>query len=291
MDAVRGAWGRWADWCGAQEDARPLTWTRIAVCTVVVLDMLRLLQLGLVKVIFVPFEQGGLVGRSTDAWFTDDLLGASMGGPAAFAVTVACMVMGACGILVRPALVIGALAYAQLGHCYPAGDRAIDRLLRTVLLLLAIGGPRAYPTWRLLTAEARERLTTSAWPGRMIRWLLVLVYLSAGSAKVLRQPEWLFPHGRAVLYRILADPLTGSLDPVAAQQWGWLFKLLGQGTIVMELSAPLLLTRLAPVWGLGAVAMHLGIAALMDLGMFSWGMLALYPVVYGPTWLRWAARR
>ena len=137
-----------------------------------------------------------------------------------------------------------------------------------------------------LSAEAKDQLRASAWPARLIRWLLVLVYLSAGAAKLVEQPEWLFPSGRPVLYRILADPLTGSLDPVRAQHWGWLLKLLGQGTVGMELTAPLLLTPLAPLWGLGAVTMHLGIAALMDLGMFSWGMLALYPVVYVPAWLR-----
>ena len=33
-------------------------------------------------------------------------------------------------------IVFGALAYAQLGHLYPPGDRAIDRILRTALLIL-----------------------------------------------------------------------------------------------------------------------------------------------------------
>ena len=41
------------------------------------------------------------------------------------------------GVAARPALLIGVLAYAQAGHLYAPGDRGIDRILRTVLLIWA----------------------------------------------------------------------------------------------------------------------------------------------------------
>ena len=38
--------------------------------------------------------------------------------------------------------------------------------------------------------------------------------------------------------------------------------------------------------------MHLGIALTMTLGMFSWGMLALYPILLAPFfWTPWTAKQ
>ncbi len=55
-------------------------------------------------------------------------------------------------------------------------------------------------------------------------------------------------------------------------------------TVALELSSLLLLTRWAPWWGIVGALMHVGIFSMMELGMFSWGMLALYPIVFAP-WL------
>ena len=283
------AWGRFVTACSRQEDDRALQAVRIAVCCVVALDLLRVAQLGLVAQLFVPYEAGGMVGESHWAWVFDRVLPPAVAGPTLWATTLGCMVLGALGIAARPALVVGALAYAQLGHLDPGADLGIDRLLRTVMLLLAVGGPPALSPWRAFQGGAAR--LTRAWPRLVLLWVLVLVYLSAGTAKLVNQPAWVVPHGRPVLYRILADPLAGRLDAVAVQGWDWLFTLLGQGTIALELSAPLLLTRFAPRWAVGAVVMHLGIAGLMHLGMFSWGMLALYPAVYAGPVIDWLARR
>lgn len=280
-------WRRWVAWCAREGEARPLHAVRVLVCMTVVLDLLSVWWCDL-GAIFVPFADGGIAERTAPAYVLDVLLPSGTAGLWASAVAVLCLSSAAMGVAVRPMLLVGVLAWAQLGHLFPGGDRAIDRLLRGVLLLLAVAGPDAVPFWR-----GGGSKVTAVWPAAFIRWLLVLVYLSAGLAKVTEQPAWIFPEGRAVLYRIVASPMSGSFDPMHAQ-WGWLWRPLGQATVLLELTSPFLLTRWAPVWGLGAITMHLGIAATMHLGLFSWGMLALYPVVYGDrlfaAWDRWRGK-
>jgi hypothetical protein len=194
----------------------------------------------------------------------------------AWAVTIAAMALASVGVFPRAALLVGTLAYAQLGHLYPPGDRAIDRLLRTVLLLVACSGAH-----RRLALTGDRAETIRAWPADTIRVLLVLVYLSAGIGKLQQQPGWLALSGTPVLYRVMTDPLAAHVDAHAALPWWPILRVLGWGTIALELSSPLILTRWARWWAVGGIAMHLGIAMTMDLGMFSWGMLALYPVILG----------
>jgi hypothetical protein len=92
------------------------------------------------------------------------------------------------------------------------------------------------------------------------------------------------------LLRILIDPLSGHLDPATWAQWPWLFRLGSWATIIIEVSAPLLLTRYARYWAVLGVSMHLLIALTMDLGMFSWGCLAFYPLLLEPWFTRFIDR-
>ena len=78
----------------------------------------------------------------------------------------------------------------------------------------------------------------------------------------------------------MVDPLAAHMDPHRMLAWEWPLRIMGWGTIAFELSVPLIWTRWAPYWALIGVTMHLGIFYTMDLGMFSWGMLSLYPLVF-----------
>ena len=126
----------------------------------------------------------------------------------------------------------------------------------------------------------------------LLRWLLMIVYLDAGFVKLPTALRWLDP-AQPELYTILTDPLAGRLDAATWAAHPWPFWFGGLATLVVECSAVLVLTRWAPYWACFACFIHLGIAATMDLGMFPWGMLALYPVLWAP-WLvrardRWRA--
>jgi len=89
-----------------------------------------------------------------------------------------------------------------------------------------------------------------------------------------------------MLYRIMADPMAARLDPdnpLWRDLWP-VFRLAGMGTVIWEVCSPLLLTRWSHIYGIAGILMHIGIAVGMKLGMFSYGMLSLYPVVMAP-WL------
>ena len=275
---------------GRQTDPLPLALVRILAPLCIVVDLLEAARLGLVTAYWRPASAGGLSRFSGEYAVIDDL-SPLWGGPVTWLVTVIAMLLVAAGVAVRPALVVGVVAYAQLGHLYPPGDRAIDRLLRTVLLILIFSGAhRRLSVWQLLR-KIPPAVSIPAWPADLIRFVLVLMYLGAGLHKIGSTAGWIDPTQPSPIYRILTDPLSGRLDPVAFEDWQGVAYALSVGTVLLELTPLLLLTRLAPYWAMCGVLMHLGIAATMHLGMFSWGMLSLYPLLFS-AWIvrRWGAR-
>ncbi len=276
----------WHDLTAREEDPLPLALIRVLAPLVIVLDLLQVARLGLVTAYFRTAEAGGLSRFSGSRAFVDDL-SPLWGGPVTWLLCVLSLSLASLGVAVRPALAVGLLTYAQLGHLYPPGDRAIDRLLRTVLLILIFSAShRRLSLWQHLRGiPAAVRIP--AWPADLIRYILVLMYLGAGIHKLGSDPGWLNPDKPNPIYRILTDPLAGRLSPVTFESWRWTAYALSVGTIVLECSALLILTRHAPRWAVLGATMHLGIAATMHLGMFSWGMLSLYPLLFAP----WIIRR
>lgn len=284
-------WRWWHDHTSRQEDPLPLALIRVLVPLVVVLDLLQVARLGLVTTYWRTADAGGL-SRFSGKHAVVDALSPLWGGPLTWLVCVSSMTLASLGVATRPALLLGLLAYAQLGHLYPPGDRGIDRLLRTVLLVLLFSGAhRRLSLWQHLR-KIPFAPRVPAWPSGLIRFILVLMYLGAGLHKLGSDLGWLDPSKPNPVYRIIADPLAGKLDPVTFEDWHWVGYAFSVGTIALECSALLILTRHAPRWAVLGVAMHLGIAATMHLGMFSWGMLSLYPLLFAP-WIvsRWGSER
>ena len=277
-------WRWWVDRVHRPVDSTPFAWVRILTASALLGDLLRVAQLGMVRTLFVTGEHGGLGAFQDDTFVLDRVLG-SQAGLVAYGTTLVCMALTAVGVAVRPAIVVGVLAYAQLGHCFPPGDRAIDRVLRCVLLLLLFTNAHRRLSLGNLLRRLPPLRTTARWAEDLLRWFLVLVYLSAGIAKLMQQPRWLASDGTPVVYRVMTDPLAGQLDAAFWWDHPLLFRVAGWGTIALELGAVLLLTRLAPWWATLGLLMHLGIFFTMKLGMLSWGMLAVYPVLLWP-WIQ-----
>lgn len=273
-------WRWWVAFTSRKTDARPLAIVRVALPAILLVDLLRVAQIGNVLHYYRPYVAGGVNVQQDDMFILDDLLGNDWGGPVAWLVTVLCMPLISLGVATRPALLIGAFFYGQTGHCYPAGDRAIDRLVRTIFLILLFSGAHR----RFALGAKRVATRINAWPEDLIKWILVMMYTSAGVSKLMQQPRWLSTEGVPVLYRIMTDPMAAWLDPVIAQPFYPLFRVGGWATIALECVAVLLMTRLGRYWAILGAGMHLGIATFMNLGMFSWAMLALYPVLFAP-WL------
>jgi hypothetical protein len=270
-------WTWWTVRAERTMDARPLALLRILVPLMVFFDLLRLVQLDLVTVLFRPYEAGGLSTFSDPSAFIHHW-NPLWAGPLAVALTMVCMLCISLGRWMRPAIVLGCFAYAQLGHIYPPGDRAIDRILRCALLALLF--VRVDQKWAWNKKPVLNQLP--AWPADLIKWMLVMIYMSAGISKMLQQPRWMAVDGMPVLFRIMMDPLASNH---AAESWVWaypLFRLAGWVTIFLECSAFLLMTRWCHWWAIGGGLMHLGIGVFMTLGMFSWGMLSVYPILLAP---------
>jgi len=264
-------WRWWVARCERPVAARPLAATRILLALCILCDLLRVVELGLVPVLFRLGEDGGLTAFHDPHLLIHDWWGADAG-PIAMGITMVCMLLVMAGYGTRLAILIGVLAYAQLGHLFPPGDRAIDRILRTGLLVILCSGA-VRPWWKL------QGQKMAAWPVDLLKFILVMVYLSAGLAKILQQPGWLFASAHPPLLRILTDPLAAHMSPEFWDQWPFLFRLGSWGTIALELSSVLILTRWCRYWAIFGVAMHLGIWFSMDLGMFSLGMLSFYPLL------------
>jgi hypothetical protein len=274
-------WHRWSSHLDQEMDPAPLALLRIGLPLVVIADLVRLIQLGLVEHVFTPYADGGLSKFHDPHWVLADHLG-DAAATVALGLTLLCMSLVAVGRWMRPAILVGVLAYAQLGHLFPPGDRAIDRIIRCALIVLMFSQAD-----RALSLRRVRQRPIPAWPAQLIRYLLVLVYLSAGISKLIQQPGWLSLTADPPLLRILIDPMAGELDPVFWAQFPWLFRLGGFVTIAFELASPLLLTRHAKKLAIVGILMHIGILFTMTLGMFSWGMLAFYPIFLAP----WAMQR
>lgn len=140
-------------------------------------------------------------------------------------------------------------------------------------------------TGRVWSLDARRRNRPAVggipiWPLRLIRCQVSLIYLSTALWKLLH-PVW--RDGSAVYWALNLNtfhrfPWT---LPVAAEP---LVTLLGWSTLLFELSFPVLVwfrrTRV-PTLILG-VALHLGLWLTLELGPFSWVMVASYIAFLDP---------
>lgn len=274
-------WAWWVELTSRPTSVLPLALTRILIASVMLLDLLRVLQLGIVGDLWRAPAAGGIGGFTDEGSLLVDL--PPEAALATYGLTVAALACVALGVVTVPATLVAVLADAQLGHLFPPGDRAIDRLLRTMLLLLMFSGWDKGLTLRIRHARA----TVAQWPHLLVRLMLVIVYTSSGIGKLWMTSDWLGWARFPPLYRIVTDPMAGTLDPVWWLPFRPAFQVMSWSTIALELSSILLLTRFAPWWGVVGALMHVGIFSMMELGMFSWGMLALYPIVFAP----WIVRR
>lgn len=113
------------------------------------------------------------------------------------------------------------------------------------------------------------------WPVRLICAVTVITYFLAGVAKVAGPYGFSWAAGEVVRSQVTVDAFRKDLlggQPstvfVALYHQVWLFTIMGIGTLVLELGAPLVLfvRRLLKPWVVGAYGMHVGIYVFMDIG-------------------------
>jgi hypothetical protein len=303
---VRRALGGWVSFWDRREPATSLALTRILVAAVLLADLLQARVYGLVEAIWGPPPEGlawGGVGSAAPLaarWFgssTDTAWLLWWSG-----VVVAVLLCA--GAATRVTAILLALIWAQLGNIAPDSDRGIDFMLRGVLLVLAFSPCHA--RWSV-DAWVRRKIgrpfpeLVPAWPRYLLFLQVIWVYFSAGHNKT--DGAWGPLEGYSALANILTDPHFARFDPAWVGTFYPLLQLATASTMLFELGSPgmLLLTywsatrerpgrirrlanllRLRWLWIVTGVTFHIGIGVTMRLGIFPWGMLALYPVLFHP---------
>ncbi len=225
-----------------------------------------------------------------------------------FGLVVGLTVMLGLGLLTRLSALALVLVWTQLSLGLPASDRGIDMLIRNVVLLLAFSS--AGRVWSLdaliRTGSWRgDGKAVTAWPRYLLIIQLVILYFTAGIQKV--ASSWTPFGGWSALYIAMRDPA------FAMGELAWLddlypaTQLLTASTWVWEWVAPLLLLalyyrdtrgrsgRLRAVINrmsfrtayliIGAM-FHIGTSLTLQLGIFPWAVLSLYPACFHPDELR-----
>lgn len=160
-----------------------------------------------------------------------------------------------------------------------------DQLLGNLLFLLALSG-----AGETLSVDARRRLgkwfsdaLVPAWPRRMILLQAIVVYTTTGIQKLV-STAWTPVDGFSALYLILQSP-HWTRFPSLIEEYGSVLRIplaLGSfATIAWELTFPLVLLRkLRPAYALLGLVFHLGIELTMDVGLFGFLSLAMYPALF-----------
>ncbi|MCG8457191.1 MAG: hypothetical protein MI919_13020 [Holophagales bacterium] len=112
------------------------------------------------------------------------------------------------------------------------------------------------------------------WPIQLICLTTVSIYFLAGVAKVASQLGWAWAGGGSLRDQIAVDAIRkdvfgGYAPPLAFTLYDfvWLFTILGIGSLIIELGAPLALAarRWAYAWVLMTWSLHWGIFFIMDI--------------------------
>lgn len=177
-----------------------------------------------------------------------------------------------------------AYSYREFHHPYAA--------LVIALWVLALGPITSDGSWERLIARGREAVRTRQlrphrseadarplirWPLRLIQWVLVLIYLSAGISKLINGGlDWL--NGHTLAYYISQDGIEwfGGTGPgMWLTQYPSILSLLSVGTLVFELTFVLavLFPRLAWVYVAGGTALHTGIYIMQRAPFFQFILL------------------
>ncbi len=308
----------WVSLWNHREQPTVLALLRIGVGLVLLVDFGRAAWLGVVPQLWAPDELGGLGSKVTarePPLLIYELLPHSVDSAwLAYGVLVTALVCFTLGLGTRVAGLVALLTYAALAKVLPLGDRGIDLMMRNVLLVLSLS--RSHAAWSL---DARIRTgswfgdgqTVPAWPRHLLILQLVVMYFLAGVQKTAL--SWTPLGGYSALYLVLQDPHIARFDMSWLSGWAYpLSQVATATTHLFEWTAPLTLLayhyrdtahrpgrlrawsqRWRPHWwwiGVGAL-LHLGIWMTMDIGIFPWAMLLLYPAWFHPDELQAAWRK
>jgi hypothetical protein len=302
---------RWVEIWDRRESPYSLALVRIFIATVVVYDLSQIYLLDLVEPLYASVQDGGignvLAKKQTPIlyrWFPMEAETAWLSVGFAFGSAV----LFGLGFCTRISGVLFVIASANLAQILGPSDRAVDILLRNMVLVLSLSG--SHRVWSI-DALLRTRLwggdgrLIPAWPRYMVVAQLFILYFSAGTQKVAL--SWTPMGDWSALYIVLRDPSFSVLSDGTLNRFYWVTQLGTLTTWVWEWMTPLAAyawwcrdTRTSPGWlrsklnGMNfwhrwvfvGMSFHIGTMLFMRLGMFPFGLLALYPAFFHPDEVR-----
>ncbi len=304
--SIRERWESWAELWDQRESPRTLALVRIGVGAVITFDLAEMARLELVVPIWGPAEVGGLgnpTGTNPVPWLYALLPATADTAWFGWAVAFGAALFLTVGIFPRLSALVLLVLYAQFARVLSPADRGIDLLLRNIVAILALSGSgNALSLADLLGRSPGARLASvPSWPRHLIVLQIAVMYFAAGLQKT--AVAWSPLGGFSALYIVLQDPA------IARVPFGWLrtiyplTQLATAATMAFEYTAALIplvywyrltrqragwlraqCNRVAPLrlWVLVGVLLHMGIAMTMNLGIFPWAMLAMYPAFVHP---------
>jgi len=298
---------RWIALWDRREDPRSVALVRILLSSVVLYDWMRIYHLKLVEPLFAPLAGGGMgtpMSHKAVPWLYATFTTGADAAWVGFGLVVVLTVMLGVGLLTRLSALALVLVWTQLALGLPASDRGIDMLIRNVVLLLAFSS--AGQVWSI---DARLRTGSwhgdgqriPAWPRYLLIVQLVILYFTAGVQKV--ASSWTPFGGWSALYIAMRDPafamgpLSGldGLYPatqfLTASTWCWewsapllLLALYYRDTRARSGRLRALMNRLSfrTIYLLIGAVFHIGTSLTLQLGIFPWAILSLYPACFHP---------
>jgi hypothetical protein len=205
------------------------------------------------------------------------------------------------GLLYRAAGLALTLALINIARFDPNGD-AIDTLYRIVVPILALSGAHARFSIDAWIGHKRGHpppALVPAWPRYLVLLQLLWMYFSAAHCR--DDAAW-WPHGGfSAIGNVMSDPHFARFPPGSLVSLYPLTQVATAISMTFEMSAPLMIFvtwfrcegggafgafvrrwRIRWIWLATGAALHLGIALSMTLGMFPYGVLALYPLFLHP---------
>jgi hypothetical protein len=289
-----------------REPPETLALFRIVIATVTLVRIARFMQTGMYAWAWVSADWGGL--RFTENPIFGGALDASPSVVRGLMIAaMASLVLLLAGAWSRTAAALSFVLFKTLIATNRLASGGFDSLLIQTLLLLSFSGAGnalSADAWRRRRSGSVTSEDAPAWTRLLLLGQLGLMYFTTSIYKLLggRWAPWT---NLEAIWTVIHDPTWARFPSVVPE---WLFlpsKALTAGVLLFELVAPFVIaatvwrqwrrpaTHISPriVHGTAAffalgVTMHLGIAALMEVGAFTPVTLAYYLCLVPPSVMR-----
>jgi hypothetical protein len=297
-------WQRWVALTSRKERGTTIALFRIAVGAVMLVSILSVAWSGALDALWIDAAYGGMRHIGSDAYPVLLWLGGARPSVVWMLVGVtpvlcAAMILGIGG---RWTVLAAAISYKCLSYI-GWGSGGYDLMISNAVWLLFLSDSTA-----TLSLDCRSKhgswtsdTLVSAWPRYLVIVQLVVIYTFTGFQKT--SATWTFADSYSALYWFMQDPTWPRID----MGWlAWVYPLTQIATFAtwhFEVTAPVLLlifyfraTRERPgrlraafnhfdlrkPWAAIGIGMHMGIAAMMNMGPFSWISMAYYLSLWHP---------